>query len=458
MKRVLSIICLFCLFVSLVGCQSNDSSSILSNSNVKSGDIDYSDEFRNVALELMRNKETNSGFNIVGTVSDQNKADYIETLFTELNLSNVRQEPILLDGWSLTDVSMSFACDCDDSGILTLHRIGVYPSNFSYNATDFDVVYIENGVEKDYSNIDIKNKGVLLGKSVDIKQSVDLAIEKGAAFVIYPYISDYSPVGYKVDVSLDLPTTIPIFVLSKGNFNTVYKYLDENKMIRISLTGTSVLSSNVESSFVIGEIEGKKKDKYVYVTANRDSIDSGFMSSNLNVAELYLLAKELKESNFKPYYTIRFMVTTGQEWGSISKNEYNIGISKYLETFENLEDIQSVLVIDGSKPLEGKVVTETQIGNSEEIRGKLETYNTEFKEKEYRFINVINEVSDMFITEGLVWYEKNVPVVIQAEPMSSEYKEIEDTSLDNPELGIDKVQSQFLIEYYMGVIKLLSSK
>lgn len=458
MRRVLSIICIFCLFVSLIGCQSNDSKTILSNPNVKSGDIDYSEEFRNIALELMRNKETNSGFNIVGTVSDQNKADYIEGLFNELNLSNVRQESVLLDGWSLTDVSMSFACDCDDSGILTLHRIGVYPSNFSYNNTDFGVVYIENGVEKDYSNIDVKNKGVLLGKSADIKRGVALAIEKGAAFVIYPYISDYSPVGYKVDISLDLPTTIPVFVLSKGNFNTVYKYLDENKMINVTLTGTSALSSDVDGSFVIGEIEGKQKDKYVYVTANRDSIDSGFMSSNLNVAELYLLAKELKETNFKPYYTIRFMVTTGQEWGSISENEYNIGILKYLDAFEDLKDIQSVLVIDGSKPLEGTVVTETQIGNSEELKSKLEDYNVEFKERGYRFTNVINDVSDIFITEGLIWNEKGIPVVIQAEPMSSEYKGIENTSLDNPELAIDTVQAQFLIEYYIGVIKLLSSK
>ena len=201
-------------------------------------------------------------------------------------------------------------------------------------------------------------------------------------------------------------------------------------------------------------------DKYVYVTANRDSLEQGFMSSNLSIAELYLLAQDLKTSGFKPEYTIRFMITTGQEFSSISEYGYNLGLEKYLNTLseEDKNNIQSVLVIDGSKPFQGLTLTETQISNNDTLKEKIVEYNEKFKEKDYRFINTINEVNEIFNTEGLVWKEKEIPVVVQAEPSISEYRSINNSSSDNSGLLIDSTQSKFLYEYYFGIIKLMSTE
>ena len=84
--------------------------------------------------------------------------------------------------------------------------------------------------------------------------------------------------------------------------------------------------------------------------------------------------------------------------------------------------------------------------------------NEKFKEKDYRFINTINEVNEIFNTEGLVWKEKEIPVVVQAEPSISEYRSINNSSSDNSGLLIDSTQSKFLYEYYFGIIKLMSTE
>ena len=463
MKRFLGVFLSVLMLFSLFGCsKSND--SILTQEAIKtienSNSVDYGILFRNQALELMRYSDNDLGSCLAGSSADLDKANYIETLFTDLGLSNVHKENIIVDSWVFNGLTLSFECSCKEEGLLTLRKIGAYPCEFNYNNEKFDLVYVNKGLENDYMNIDVAGKGVLLNTSADLKKAVKLAKEKGASFIITSQESEYSITTYSYDMALNLPRDIPVFILSKSNFSLLREYSPENNIIEVYLTGSSEIEKNVEAPFVIGEIEGKKKDKYVYVTANRDSLEQGFMSSNLSIAELYLLAQDLKTSGFKPEYTIRFMITTGQEFSSISEYGYNLGLEKYLNTLteEDKNNIQSVLVIDGSKPFQGLTLTETQISNNDALKEKIVEYNEKFKEKDYRFINTINEVNEIFNTEGLVWKEKEIPVVVQAEPSISEYRSINNSSSDNSGLLIDSTQSKFLYEYYFGIIKLMSTE
>ena len=78
MKRVLSILlALTCVF-SLVGCNNGSNSTILNNSTISS---DYFESVKNYADDLYSTAEGLTGFSIVGTQSDKDRANYIYEAF-----------------------------------------------------------------------------------------------------------------------------------------------------------------------------------------------------------------------------------------------------------------------------------------------------------------------------------------------------------------------------------------
>lgn len=454
MKRVISLLLSFIIILGLVGCSSKTPTPDNLISKSEEEVLDYGVLFRNEALELMRYKSNLNGFSIVGNSSDKDKVSYIKERMTEIGLENVAEEPIVIDGWDFEGISMTFACDCTESGIQKFYKVGSYPSTYSFNE---DIVQLVNvGDVSNISSNDIKGKGVLINSSKNLKESVELAKSKGASFLIYPYISDYSVTTYKVDIEEGLPVDIPVFVLSKVNYDLLVKSTALGSEIPLTLTGESNLQTDIESSFVVGEIKGKKSDEFIYITANRDSIEQGFMSSSVNIAELFTLADSLISEKYKPLYTIRFLVTTGHEWGSV-EGGLNKGIEQYLKGIDTSK-IKYSIVLDGSKPIMNEVLNEIQISESQSsVKDALSKYNEVVKENNNKFKTIVNSISNANITEGLVWDSYGVPTIIQAEPINTKYYMLENTSADSVELLLDSDYCKYLIDYYIGVIKLLNN-
>lgn len=461
LKRILGLICCLSILTCLVSCKEGDT-SILVNNPVNN--YDYLEQFKKYAAELSSIKENNSGFCVVGTDADKEKADYIEDVFNEIGLENVRQEVVKTEGWTHSDMSIVYPCNCGDNGYLTMKRIGVYPSEFSYNEDHLLLLYAGEDVLS-YERSIIEGQGVIFTyiDNADLKKKVNFCIDNGATYIIYksnlPYSSEYF-----VDISLGLPNSIPIFTISADNYSSFIKNKIVGELVTITISGNSVLKEEVESPFIIGEIEGKKKDKIVYVTANRDSIESGYYSANVSVAELIEIAKELKRDSFVPKYTIRFMVTTGQEWGGC-ENSINYGIREYLKNIDEKEDVEYVLILDGDRPIKGQIDTEVRVTNYVEgAKSVISEYNSLFdKTYNYRFRNTISNfiVGDTGnITEGIEWlnylgYDTD-KIILQAEPVSSLYRGIENTSYDTLDIEMDKVQPEYLVKYYSGLVKYLS--
>lgn len=424
---------------------------------------EYADILRYTALDMMNISENNQGFAVVGTESDKLRADYVYNKFNEIGLSNVKREPVLLDSWNIGNVSMQFNCSCKESGPMIITQLGVYPTSFNFENSVFSMEYVEEGLDSDYIDKDVRGKGVLINnKDIEtLSNAVEIASSKGASFVIYPTISKYSTGVVKVDIDMLPSPTIPVFSICYSNFTLLRDtVIEKGDSFSIIMNGYSSIKKEVNSDFVIGEIPGKNPNKYVYITANRDSIHYSFMGAHISCAELIEIAKELVQEGYKPDYTLRFMITTGSDWG-IQGEGRNIGIKKYLEKLEKseLEKIQSVLVIDGSKPLNEVVLTETQVNDvNKALKLKIEKYNEDFKEKGYRFVNTINDISSVYNTEGCIWNSLNIPTVIQAEPISSDYYYIVDSSSDSAKLGIDVTHSSFLMDYYKGIIKIMGSQ
>ena len=461
MKRLVSLLIIFCIGLSISGCSPNtESSSILNNNVINSSSTNYLSNLREYAISLYNINENNLGFSAVNTRSDKLRADYIEEVFNEIGLKNIQRIPIEFNSWSNGGVTFTFSCNCEDGGYLTLRRTGSYPINYNFANHEFNVVYIGDGGSDKYIEKNVSGQGILIDPSDDLQGQINEAIKHNPAFIMYYSDIKNYPAAYSLDINLEIDSNIPIFVLSKGNYSQIRKSMIDD-MISVTITGNTSVDASLETSdFIIGEIEGRNKDKYVYVTAHRDAIQSGFMTSCVSVSELFLMADKLIKENYKPAYTIRFMVTTGQEWGIIGQGE-NIGIEKYLDSLSesDLKKIQSVLVVDGNYPILDTIYTETQINNSD-LKNKLESYTTEFIDKtDYPYIHSISDldISDNArTTEALAWDKKGVSTVLMSEHKNSKYKELDGTSGDNVEKNLDSKIVNFIINYYTGVIKELT--
>lgn len=455
MKRIILI--LLVISISILGLTSCSNTDSLLTSEQEKGimDRDYGIEFRTEAIKLKNYKSNNLGFSIAGNNKDAEYVDYIYNRFKEIGLTKVEKVPVTMDGWDLSDMSFKFYCDCvENKGYQEYHKFGVYPSNFNYENKSFQLLNIGSLLKN--LDIDVTGKGVLLESTENIKDEVDLAYSKGAAFVVY--CDTESEAGsYKVDIEKGITSKIPVFVFSKTNYNLLVKEVELYSEIEVTIDGASTLKEDITSDFVIGEIVGSKKYEYIYISANRDSIFEGFLSSKVSVGELICLADTLIKEGYKPKYTIRFMVTTGQEFGDIDGGK-NIGIRNYLNSDKiNKKNIKYSIVLDGSKPLLESLLTQYDISSKEsKLKEELEKLNERIESKSLGYITQIGEINSSYTTEALVWEEFGIPTIHQAEPMTSIYYTIEDTNIDNASIKLESDYCTYLIYYIREILNILN--
>lgn len=454
MKRIVILLLVVSLSVlMLASCGSNTGSLLTEEQEKTILDRDYGIEIRNEAISLKSYKSNNLGFSVAGSIRDDELTDYIYNRFKEIGLKNVQKVPVELDGWNLSDMSFRFDCDCVEAGYQDYHNFGVYPSEFDFDNRSFSVINVGSLIKNPDSYV--MSKGVLIDSAENIKEEVELAYSKGAVFVVY--CDTESSVGtYKVDLEKGISSKIPVFVFSQINYDALVKEVEQGKEITVTIDGYSSLAENITSDFIIGEIVGSKKYEYIYISANRDSILEGFLSSKVSVGELLCLADTLIKEGYKPKYTIRFMVTTGQEFGDINGGK-NIGIRNYLNSDKiNKKNIKYSIVLDGSKPLLESLMTEYDVSSkSVKLKEKLENLNNTIESKSLGYITQIGEISSSYVTEALVWDEFGIPTIHQAEPITSFYYTIEDTSKDDASIKLESDYCTYLIYYMREILNLL---
>lgn len=444
MKRLLVIFALL-LSISIIftGCQSGTSETV----GTKKLSNEYESIVRGYALELLSFNNTKMGFKAAGSEADFKSAAYIVEEMKEIGLTNVTKEEITLDGWDVKDAVLTIFCGCTEEGKLDVKSVGYYPTNMDFENENFRLYDIADGTELQYQGKDVKGQLVILSTSENLLESIELAKEKGVAGII---VSSGLETYVSTSIVENLPVDMPILAVSRNSLNIVRQYKVDD-YVDVVLTAYSKVTEDVKTYNVVGEIEGKNKNKVIYITANRDGLYKDFMGSGVSVGELFLIANELVESGYKPESTIKFVVTTGQEWGKVGKTE-NEGIKAQLESNVSwVENAKAVIVLDGSYPLKDTVNTATQ--GSSEVVEFLTKYNKNFTDNGYRFKNSISEISGDRVTEALVWVDYGVPTILQAEPKDSAFSKIEKNSGDLASLTIDNEQLNFLVDYYTNMIK-----
>ena len=455
------------LIFSLTACN-KDNSSILSKDNVNSfvldtGDTNYYESVHIEALKVLEAVSIKTGFSIVGSDGDIEKLKYIEKRFSELGLSNINTVDLTLDGWELSDIVMKVNCECADEGIMTIYNIAAYPREFDYNSEVFRLMNVVGGTQEDYDKIDEspEYKGILIHDSEDFFAAIDLAYEKKAAFVMYVFSSTIDSSMAKLDMTSDyagyFPKDIPIFVISSSSYTVLKNAIEDYEVTEIRLTGSSKFTKDVTGTFLMGDIVGTNPNDIVYITANRDTIFQGFMSSCQNVGEMFVLIEQLKQHNVQPKNTLRFLVTTGQEWGSM-EGGYNIGITKYIDEYARKEKIKAVLVIDGAKPLSNTMTLNTE--SSAAFKDFLNEYNGKFQNIRFdnRILDILDPDLSTRVTEGYTWSEAGYDVIIQSDNITTDFGYIENSTSDKPSLGTDSDIANFLVRFYYGVIMELAKR
>lgn len=441
MKKILIFIVLLVSMITIfTGCQAN----VVTNTKLSN---EYEPIARGYALELLSFNNTKMGFKGAGSKADLDSANYIAEKMTEMGLTNVTKEEITLDGWEVGDALLTIFCGCNDDGRLDIKAVGYYPTNMLFSTTSLRLYDVADGTELQYQGKEVAGNLVILSTIDNLIENITRAKDKGVKGVL---VSS----GFDTYVSTNLienfPIDLPVLAVSNNTLNIVRQYKVDD-YVEVELTANSTITENVKTYNVVGTIEGKNKNNVIYITANRDGLYKDFMGSAVNVGELFIIADELIQSDYEPKSTIKFVVTTGQEWGKIGKTS-NEGIKTQLESNPKwVENAKAVIVLDGSKPLKNTVNTATQ--GSKDVIDFLTNYNTKFSEKEYRFINTISEITSDRVTEALEWLERGVPTILQAEPKGSDFSRIEKTSGDVSSLTIDNEQLNFLVDYYLNMIK-----
>ena len=429
-----------------VGLPNNNSLLISDNKS----DIVYGDNIYKTASILGKYKSNKNGFNIVGTSADNEKAFAIVDMFNEIGLKNVETISVPMNGWNLTDVSMTFECNCNDKGTMTFSSFGVYPCNFRFLSNSVEVVYIGSSTNVD--NYNVEGHGVIVGDDENLEELVSKLQSKGAKFLMYSQDRDLGSSHY-VDLSFNFPTNFPVFVISASNLALIQQEFEVGVDKLVTLAGSSTLMDEVNGLFVKGEIVGKDKNKCITVMAYRDSISYGFQESNVTVAELIEIAKVLVNENYTPKYTIKFIVGTGSKWGSILDCKY-AGLRKYLEK-NNTKNVKSVLLLDGNKSLPDVYLMQTAVtGNNKSVKNAITKFNNEYKKVHNEINTEIIETTAKEL-DARIWEEYKVPVITAVEPFGSTYSMYKGSDCDSAALDVDRDVEQFKIPYYVALLKQL---
>lgn len=462
LKKVLSLLLSLVFIFSLSACSdSNKDSNILSNPVIST---DYSTNVKLYADNLYKTAESLTGFSIVGSESDKARADYIYDLFTEIGLSNVEKVPVMLNTWEYSAFSISANCNCADESLLKMRLVGAYPSNFDFNNTTLIMHYVgdKNQITEDFIN----GYAIMLPKYnnlEDLESAVQIVSEYNPALIITCSTLTNTTNLYNINTNYMQNINVPIINIPVNSYSLLKSSYDKSvknaTKMELYLDGFSKISEElVESYFIQGEIKGKS-DKIVYVTSHFDSIHNNYMSSCVSTGELIAMAEKLIKEGYKPDYTIRFLATTGQEWGLVGEGQ-NVGIETYLSNLldKEKEDIQIVFVLDGSYPIVDGIYTQTCV--SSDLIDTVTEYNDNFfKENSIKFINEVSEINiDLnYTTEAEVWSGAGFSTILTSEMKNSRFI-YNDTSADTNSLIINEDFLSYYMNYYIELVKIMSKK
>ena len=279
-------------------------------------------------LAAMPGTNPQLGFFLTGTWSDNARAVYIARQMRAIGLTNVHLEPIPVDAFTFKSASVKVGYNT----MVASTFAGVRPT--PARGLTAQVVYAHEGTAADFdalakAGVDVRGKIVLLDAALwtwwvnyqDAQATARGAI--GAIFTYGPSTTPYYSVAPNALGSFDAEfdrTDVPAVYISQEAGDWLRSQLDADG---VGPTVTMKLIESVRTARrggtgynVVGDLPGKVKDgTFVLFAAHHDAYFRSATDDTDGVVNNLTIAKAMVTSHYRPQHTVRFMATTGEEFG-----------------------------------------------------------------------------------------------------------------------------------------------
>lgn len=314
---------------------------------LKAFDVRYSYRL----AKRMEEKKTNPvlGYRTAGSWAELETGDMLKREMEEIGLQDVRKDEIKVDAWDFQRAQLQFQ-DCD--GVERTFELGAYQTQFETKGKEeFSLVYVGKGTQKDYEDLDVTGKLVL----VDINQRDEWWINfpvyqahlKGARALIAVQTGGYGEVDEEALNAQDIagPKDAPAFSISWKDAQILKAELKDKKELKVKLDAVSRVLQDQKTYNIIGTIPGKNKERMILLSAHYDSYFDGFQDDNTAVSMILGIARALIQSGYQPRNTIVFCAMAAEEWGVVD-SKYDWSTGAYEEVFTVHPQWQGKVIAD----------------------------------------------------------------------------------------------------------------
>ena len=274
----------------------------------------------------MEKEKTNPilGYRTAGSLAERKTGDMLVEEMKKAGLVDVHKDKITVDAWEFKKAVMRYQTKTGEKKEI---QLGAYQTDFKTDGFErFDLVYLKKGTAKDYENIDVKGKLVL----IEINQREEWWINypvyqahlKGAKALIAVQDGGYGEIDNEALNAQDIagPSDAAAFSISRKDAEVLKELLKEKEEIQVFFDADSQVMPSCTTYNICGRIPGKHPERMILLSAHYDSYFSGFQDDNTAVALMFGIAKSLLESGYQPNNTIVFCAMAAEEWGVVDSN------------------------------------------------------------------------------------------------------------------------------------------
>lgn len=274
------------------------------------------------------------GFAWAGTWADNDRATYLANEMRAIGLKNVHLEPVPVDVFDFKSANVIVGCKT----MLASTFAGIPPT--PTGGLTAQVVYAHEGTAQDFDTL--ASEGVsVAGKLVLIDADptnfwmncpAGEATERGAIGVIFTFGPTTAPYWtYATDVLGSFDGTynmsfVPAVYISQQDGAWLESQLDSDgvgPVATMNLVESVRMATEGGTGYnVVGDLLGTSRDdSFVLFGSHHDIHFRAGTDDTSCVAHELAMAKAMVMSGYRPLHTVRFLITTGEEFGYT--NAYN---------------------------------------------------------------------------------------------------------------------------------------
>ena len=299
--------------------------------------VDYATYVANTLSQFGSNETI--GFRIAGSDAEHEAGKFLFQEFERIGLKNTHNEKVTIDSWEFKSGELYYLDQKNSPKKIVL---SAYATNCLQENQSFELVYAGKGTKKDYNNINVEGKLVLIDLDTYIGCQIGIcalqARQKGAYGIIAAPMNEDKevPSDALTYENFTAPADIPAFSISLKEAQILKRMLIQspNFTITVMLNCYNKVLPDQTSFNILGEIPGKDKENLILIMSHYDGLFHNFHNGASGCGLLLSIARALIKSHYVPNKTIIFIAHSAKEWG-MSNSSFNWSVGSYQQITKN---------------------------------------------------------------------------------------------------------------------------